>query len=375
MKNNKSSYLYKIIYNYSKSINEVVGSTRKERKEGRIRINKVRDIYLKENSNKGVRLQRVNKINSWENIIYKYNKNKEIKIWVIDRLVSKLIIKIFKLNINNINKEIYIGKPKIKHTLNKVYINFNYIIGTIINNKKEKNNKYYTSIITDINNILLNNNNKNNKLIKYLNKLYKKEVIIEANKINYHYNDNIILNKMIINNIEKYKGGLLDKYSKVLRTSIPINNNLLIKNKYISNIIKNNYIKNNNINSHLNININIAKVYKSLNINNICNNLLINKYLIGLNILFKGKNLKTAGVSRSTKNKLLLGSLSNKLYGKYTNFIPTINNPNNGLNLKLIINKSYKLNYIPNHHNIITNYKVNKIKTGTFGITTKLNTI
>nr|NP_038223.1 var1 ribosomal protein [Wickerhamomyces canadensis]P48849.2 RecName: Full=Small ribosomal subunit protein uS3m; AltName: Full=Ribosomal protein VAR1, mitochondrial [Wickerhamomyces canadensis]BAA06578.2 var1 ribosomal protein [Wickerhamomyces canadensis] len=386
MKRINKDYLYKLTNNYIKNIDI-----------------SIKDHYINEYNNKGTKLQRINKINSWDNQLYKFNKKNVINTWILDRLVSKLLIKIFKVRVNIINnniinngqiKDIYINKPKFKHTINKVYINFNYILSSnniTINDIDNNMNKYYTSIINDINNILGISNNNNNNIINkdnisnYLSKLYNKKVIIESNRLIYHYNDNTILNKMIINNMEKHKGGLSGKYSKILRTNIPVNNSILIRNKYISSIINNNYIKLNHI---INLtsynNLNILNIYNTLNLNKISKDLLINKYIIGLNVLYKGKNLNTAGISRSIKDRLLLGSLSNKLYGKYSNFLSSslINNNNNNLklgssniNTNLNINKSYKLNYIPNHHNIITNNKVNKVKTGTFGITTKLNTI
>lgn len=355
--NNKSGYLYKLSLNYIKNINLVI-----------------KNHYLGEYNNKGTKLQRINKINSWNSQLYKFNKKNEINVFILDKLVSKLLIKIFKIKINeNINKEIYINKPVFKHTLNKVYININYVLSKSSNNIviSDIRSKYYTSIITDINNILLNSNDN---IKNYLSKLYNKEVIIKVNNLKYHYNDNIILNKTIINNMEKHKGGLSGKYSKILRTNIPVNNNLnltnTIINKHTLNLINNNNIKFNNlIKSNK---LDIVNIYNTLNLNKISKDILINKYLIGLNVLYKGKNLNITGVSRSIKDRLLLGSLSNKLYGKYSN---NLQSSLNNLNLNLFINKSYKLNYIPNHHNIVTNHKVNKGKTGTFGITTKLNTI
>uniref|UniRef100_S5U5F6 Ribosomal protein S3 n=1 Tax=[Candida] norvegica TaxID=49330 RepID=S5U5F6_9ASCO len=357
--------------------------------------NKIILKYIQEYNNKGRKLQNINKMNNWYTQLYKYNNNKLINILLIDNLVSKLLIKIFKINLNNIQStigitNIYINKPKFKHTINKLYIIFNYSINNnnnIINNSN--NNNYYTSIINDINNILgsynINKYNNNNNLSNYLSKIYNKEVIIIPNKIKYHYNDNIIFNKMIINNIEKYKGGLAGKYSKILRNNIPMNNHLLIKNNYINNIIKNNNIKYNNILNNNNNNINIIDIYNNININNIPNNLLTNKYLIGLNILYKGKNLNKAGISRSIKDKLLFGSLSNKLYSKYNGLLNSLqyNNILFNNNYNININKKYSLNYIPNHHSIINNntdiatgrFKVNKVKTGVFGISTKLNTI
>lgn len=302
---------------------------------------------------------------------------------LLDRLVSKLLVKLFvikEMGINNINRRIFINRPKFKHTINTVYINFNYND----TNMKRINNKhtlYYGSLIKDINNILgcLNSKNHNNELFNittYLSGLYNKKVIIIPNKIKYNYNDNVIFNSSISYDLDKYKGGLAGKtYSKLLRDNIPMNNSLSIKNNYITNIIKNNNIKYNNIIS--NNSLNIKDIYKSFDINKITNELLVNKYLIGLSILFKGKNIKKAGVSRSIKEKLLFGSLSNKLYRKNSGLLVYKNNNNTTkyLNFDININKKYKLNYIPNHHTISQLSKVNKAKTGVYGISVKLNTI
>lgn len=278
-----------------------------------------------------------------------------------------------------INRKIFISRPKFKHTINTVYINFNYNDTTIKSGINTNYNLYYGSLIKDINNILGCLNNNNNNLFNiaiYLSELYNKKVIIIPNKIKYNYNDNTIFNSSINYDLDKYKGGLAGKtYSKLLRDNIPMNNSLNIKNQYISNIINNNNIKYNNIISKDN-NIRIDQIYNLFDIKKITNDLLVNKYLIGLSILFKGKNIKKAGVSRSIKEKLLFGSLSNKLYKKNSALLVSNNsNTTKYLNFDININKKYKLNYIPNHHSISQLSKVNKAKTGLYGISIKLNTI
>nr|YP_008475117.1 ribosomal protein S3 [Cyberlindnera suaveolens]AGS44428.1 ribosomal protein S3 [Cyberlindnera suaveolens] len=381
MTNNKKLYLYKLS---SKAINYSIDKNEKNV----LYLNK----YLREYNNKGTKLQNSNMMNSWNNQLYKFNKNELINTLLLDRLVSKLLVKLFiikEIGINNSStilkgsqakRRIFINKPKFKHTINTVYINFNYNDTNmkIINNK---HTLYYGSLIKDINNILgcLNINNNNNELFNittYLSGLYNKKVIIIPNKIKYNYNDNVIFNSSISYDLDKYKGGLAGKtYSKLLRDNIPMNNSLNIKNNYITNIINNNNIKYNNIIS--NNSLNIKDIYKSFDINKITNELLVNKYLIGLSILFKGKNIKKAGVSRSIKEKLLFGSLSNKLYRKNSGLLVYKNNNNTTkyLNFDININKKYKLNYIPNHHAISQLSKVNKAKTGVYGISVKLNTI
>lgn len=296
---------------------------------------------------------------------------------LLDRLVSKLLIKLFIIKDNNNNlSRIFINKPKFKHTINTVYINFNYNDTCIKTNINNKHSLYYGSLIKDINNILgcLNNNEVFN-ISTYLSGLYNKKVVIIPNKIKYNYNDNVIFNSSISYDLDKYKGGLAGKtYSKLLRDNIPMNNSLSIKNNYINNIISNNNIKYNNILN--NPTLRIDQIYKSFDVNKITNDLLINKYLIGLSILFKGKNIKKVGVSRSIKEKLLFGSLSNKLYKKNSGLLVSKNTNNiKYLNFDINLNKKYKLNYIPNHHSISQLTKVNKAKTGVYGVSIKLNTI
>ena len=369
---NKQQYLYKLSNRFILDKNE----------NNVLYLNK----YLGEYNNKGTKLQTSNMMNSWNNQLYKFNKNEVINTLLLDRLVSKLLIKLFIINFKNISiftkkkdisRRIFINKPKFKHTINTVYISFNYN-DTNINKINNKYTLYYGSLIKDINNILGNQDTLN--LALYLSKLYNKKVIIIPNKVKYNYNDNTIFNSSISYDLDKYKGGLAGKtYSKLLRDNIPMNNSLNIKNNYVSNIIKNNNIKYNNILSNsdfINSTLNIKNIYKSFDLNKITNELLVNKYLIGLSILFKGKNIKKAGVSRSIKEKLLFGSLSNKLYKKNSALLVSNNsNTTKYLNFDININKKYKLNYIPNHHVISQLSKVNKAKTGVYGISVKLNTI
>lgn len=388
MKNNqKFTYLYKLSNNY---VNNKTNKNLILLKH-----------YLQEYNNKGTKLQSSNKMNNWLNQLYKFNKTSVVNTLLLDKLVSNLLIKLFTIKyinnkLNTVSKgalrEIYINKPQFKHTVNTVYIYFNYNDTLLnINNKenyKENYNLYYTSLSNSINNILgsynFNKFNLNN-ISNYLSTLYNKEVVIVPNKLKYNYNDSVILNKTIVNNIEKFKGGLAGNYSKLLRNNVPVNNSLLIKNNYISNIIDNYNIKYNNILNFNNINllnknnsnIGITDIYNTLSMDKITSDLLINKYIIGLSVLYKGKNLNKAGISRSIKDKLLFGSLSNKLYKKYNGLLTFNNNGLNNqmLNIDINLNKKYSLNYIPNHHSISQDFKVNKVKTGVFGISVKLNTI
>lgn len=387
MKNNKKfTYLYKLSNNY---VNNKTNKNLILLKH-----------YLQEYNNKGTKLQSSNKMNNWLNQLYKFNKTSVVNTLLLDKLVSNLLIKLFTIKyinnkLNSVSKgalrEIYINKPQFKHTVNTVYIYLNYN-DTLLNinekeNNKENYNLYYTSLANSINNILgsynFNKYNLNN-ISNYLSTLYNKEVVIVPNKLKYNYNDSTILNKTIVNNIEKFKGGLAGNYSKLLRNNVPVNNSLLIKNNYITNIVDNYNIKynnilkfnNNNLLSNNSNNISITDIYNTLNMNKITSDLLINKYIIGLSVLYKGKNLNKAGISRSIKDKLLFGSLSNKLYKKYNGLLTFNNGLNNQmLNIDINLNKKYSLNYIPNHHSISQDFKVNKVKTGVFGISVKLNTI
>lgn len=98
---------------------------------------KVRERYLKRSNN----LQKLNRINDWKIITYKYSKNELINKIILSKLVIKLLelllsgIK-YKSNIKK-NKyyksmkklnSIIISKPVIKENLNKVEILFYYYL-------------------------------------------------------------------------------------------------------------------------------------------------------------------------------------------------------------------------------------------------------
>ena len=84
--------------------------------------------YLNELSNKGVKLQHLNNMNTWSSQIYKFNKNEEININIYDRLVTKLLTKLLTININNNIFKLIISKPIFEHNINKVNIKFFYYI-------------------------------------------------------------------------------------------------------------------------------------------------------------------------------------------------------------------------------------------------------
>ena len=232
----------------------------------------------------------------------------------------------------------------------------------ILSIKELKNNNQWNIIIYNYNkNNEINNIINNNIIIQLLyriinmfngNKLFISKPIFKHNinsiHIKYYYyipidNNNIII---IINNI-------INKLSNIL--SYYYNKEIIIKPiklsyVYMDHNIFNDYIiyllnNNNNINIDKVINnyINIFNNIIPLNIKNNNNNI---KYLNGWSIILKGK----LSDGRSKTYNLIYGSFNN-------------------------LNKSYKLNYIPNnlYYGLINPLYLNINKEGKYNIKVKLN--
>ena len=322
--------------------------------------NKEVNKYLNELNNKGNKLQHLNTINTWSTQIYNYNKNVEINLIILDRLVTKLLyklttLKLLKNNNNIILKNILISKPIFEHTTNRVNIKFYYYYKSLKSNDITKINNYYLSIISKLINLL---NNYNNNLSKILSYYYNKKITIEPIKLSYTYLNSDIFSQSINKDVNKYNNGIKGQYSRLLNSNIPNLNDQIIAKKYINNINNINNIKYNNIIKNLNNNnnnYNINNIYNSLNINNIPMNILMFKYLTGWSILLNGRLASSKAISRTNLYKVLVGTFRNKKY------------------LWGHINNNYKLNYIPANHNISNLSNVNK--NGKYNIKVKLNFI
>lgn len=320
--------------------------------------------YLNELSNKGVKLQHLNNMNSWSSQIYKYNKREEINNVIYDRLVYKLLTKLLVLNNINNTYRLIISKPIFEHNLNKLNIKFFYYVSynknKNINNNNNNinliNNNYKLNINSKLINLL--NNNINN-LSNILSLYYNKDITFEPIQLKYNYINSDILAKSfkIINS--STKRSLSINKIKNLINNMPKLNDKLISQSYINNINNIMFNKYNNIITSINNNNNdnIYKIiYKNDNINNIPINILMFKYLVGWSIQLKGRLSNNKSISRSKTINILGGTFQNY---KYIWGNQMINN--------------YKLNYIPVNHNISNISDVNK--NGKYNIKIKLNTI
>nr|AMQ25907.1 ribosomal protein S3 [Torulaspora globosa] len=342
--------------------------------------NKDINKYMNELNNKGNKLQHMNNMNNWTTQIYNYNKNLEITTVMKDKILTKLLYKFMtlKLNMNNMNfnKKIIISKPIFQHTINNLNIKFYYYNFSLYNIKNNNNyNKYYMTMVSKMMNLLNNNNNNLSKILSYY---YNKKVTIEPIKLSYNYLNSEIFSKCIsMGDINKYKNGIKNEYSRLLNNTIPKLNDQTISMNYINNIkyinklkynnIINN-INNNNNNNNLKLNINssapyaghtgslnINSIYNNMNINNIPMNILMFKYLTGWSITFNGRLSTSKSISRSETQKVLVGTFRNKNY------------------LWSNINNMYKLNYISANHNLSNTSNINK--NGKYNIKVKLNYI
>nr|YP_009155517.1 ribosomal protein S3 [Torulaspora globosa]AJG03042.1 ribosomal protein S3 [Torulaspora globosa] len=340
--------------------------------------NKDINKYMNELSNKGNKLQHMNNMNNWTTQIYNYNKNLEITTTMKDKILTKLLYKFMtlKLNMNNMNfnKKIIISKPIFQHTINNLNIKFYYYNNSLYNINNNNYNTsgtmnimnsmggYYMTMVSKMMNLLNNNNNNLSKILSYY---YNKKVTIEPIKLSYNYLNSDIFSKCIsMGDINKYKNGIKNEYSRLLNNTIPKLNDQTISMNYINNIkyinklkynnIINN-INNNNNNNNNNLKLNINNIYNNMNINNIPMNILMFKYLTGWSITFNGRLSTSKSISRSETQKVLVGTFRNKNY------------------LWSNINNMYKLNYISANHNLSNTSNINK--NGKYNIKVKLNYI
>nr|YP_003127040.1 Rps3p [Brettanomyces custersianus]ACU32823.1 Rps3p [Brettanomyces custersianus] len=275
-----------------------------------------RIIWVKRINN----LERVNHINDFKLISYKYNKNELTKKTIISKLIIRLLENILtgiryrtedEYKLKRIENPIIISRPVIKESLSRVQILFYY------NLPNYKSYNWY------------------NRLVKYMN-------IDNNNDIKYLKN-NIKINSKI-NNLKLLNNKLnINIYDDVLfmRNNNKLNNNI---NKWI---IRNNLtlLNSSNLLKRLNtlIKFNELKSIKSNNIKNNIANIYTNKVLINL----------INNNSILTNNNLIYNNLSSIL----SNLNVLINNKINKVNNKLIINSLKEI--INNIY--LDNNKINKL--------------
>lgn len=294
----------------------------------------------------------IHDIDTWINKIYTFNSNKLINTYILDKLVSHLLIKLFNNNTtNNINKLYsknyisFISKPIFNHTTNGVIITFNRYTNIINNNNNNTNNdsnynnnkySYKYNIINDMiiaplfNTLGIYNINNKNSLIYLLSKYYNKKVAINITNIkDIKHNNSLFINALnhyLINNSNNNNAIGKDIHSKLLGNNI-YNNKVTINNikhvkSYYTTIYNNIYGINDTIN------INITNVLNNTNISYM-DNTMPNKYISGHSILINGKGSNVAAIARTKKSKYSKGTLVNYSSKSYIHNINNIYNDNN----------------------------------------------
>lgn len=215
--------------------------------------------------------------------LYKHSTNNIMSYYYHDNIATNIINIILNTTIDNTPINILHTKPIYIHTIETVHILiFIYIPKALYG----QNNLYIERILnstTILEGVLTN-------------KLYSKSVHINYIVLRYNYIDSTILSNTISNIIGKhnvYKG----KYSSIQDNNILLTNSTqVLVNRY--NTIENlqTYMYKMYIyNQQLNYNIN------HINIQEVLPNIMINQYLIGYKLVYKGKRALTDSNARAIK--------------------------------------------------------------------------
>lgn len=308
---------------------------------------KMREKYLKRSNN----LQKLNRINDWKIITYKYSKNELINKIIL----SKLVIKLLELLLSgikyrsNIKKNKYyksmkklnsiiISKPVIKENLNKVEILFYYYLPNY------KSYRLYNRIMTYIYKKRLNLNVK--KILKNKIKLHR-DFINKVKNIESNLIVNIFNSILNIRNNNKFNKFIY--FNKNIGLLLNTNNNINIFNRKKLLL---------NLKSKLNL------LLKTRLINKNYSNKISNYYLSKINTYFKLNKIH---------NKILNNNINNinKLYNNNIN-ISSLNNNNNIYDNNKIINNILIINTI---NNILNNNKFNYLNNNIINNISGLNQV
>ena len=324
-------------------------------------INKINDFYLECTINEGKIIIHYpdNFVeNQYSSVIGKINKDYSF--------ITEYIL-IYK---NKNEKKTHLNKisEQLNHYLNNLQLFYNTepilkddinfeIIGTII--------KYDENIIN--NKLNINNNYNNNVLDNNMNNYNNN---IADNNIN-NYNSNLINNNMnnynnniADNNINNYNNNVLDNNMNNYNNNIADNN----INNYNNNLINNNMnnyngVADNNMNNYNNnlINNNMNNYDNNVIINNMdnYNNNFINNNMINFNNHFISNNNNNK--NNNNKNNNMVNDNNNLIDNNINNYLinNNINNDNNCLIYNNINNDNlYRNNNMNNNNNCIINNNV-----------------
>ena len=357
-------------------LNNLMYNIKKEYVYNKLYVNNNINKYIKENFNKGNKLQHVNKMNEWTFKMYSYNKSYEKRLLILDKLVLNVLIKYLNysmiLDNNKIIKTIMISNPKFEHLLNKVKIKFYYY------HKFNNMSNYYVNdnlimkLLINVFNV--NNNYKLSSLNLLLTKLYNKLIEFEPIRLSNNYNNSTILNKVINKEINFTEKIIKYKFIDKLNNSMPKYNSKIIAMIYNIMLLDMNELKINNLFNYINNNNNnnnkndiLLYIYNNLNINNVPNNLLLYKYLTGWIIQYKGKPIDGGKTVRKTKKLFFNGTCQNNIISSFGNN----KSPSSAKGGFGNINNTLKLNYISANNDISNISNINK--NGKYNINIKLN--
>lgn len=322
--------------------------------------------------NKGNNLQSLHDLNSNIHQIFKFNKNLEINTVMLDRRVSKLIKQFLTISLpsasdklsssNQTNMKtvlpLYMSEPVFKHGSSQIEISFyyyqNFPEDTKRNRFYNKNAKYYIPIVNKLFSSLTSNSSSSS-LAFHLQQYYNKKVIIKPTKLKYIFTNNDIFAQYLTNTLKK-QPNLARRLDRFITQFVPKIDDESIAIKYNLGLIEKTDEKLNKVISKsqnsFNDKIDVTKLYSS-DKSSVAKNLLMFKYLAGLQIKTGGRGNVSTPSGRAEKKKVNLGTFRNKVY--------TFN----------ILSNRYKLNLLK--ANIHVNQSQYFGKFGSYGVSVKAN--
>ncbi|GMM37202.1 mitochondrial 37S ribosomal protein [Saccharomycopsis crataegensis] len=329
--------------------------------------------------NKATNLQSPNDLAMFNHQVFKFNKHDEINSVILDRQVAKLIKQFLNVSVtmkgdktaaNNskasagVDKKsicpIYISEPVFKHSTTEVEVSFYYYnnfpdsSGRTPNVYYNEDAKYYVPIVNKLFNTLCGTTDKGG-LANTFEEYYGKKVRIVPKKLIYPQNNNVIFAKYLSNQAQK-NASYLKNIPRTLSRCMPniadetaaIDYNLKLIGSAEDKIAK---VVSQSKNS-LSGSLDLSKIYGS-DYKNISKRLVMFKYLIGAQVIAKGRSPAKAAISRAQKSKSFRGTFRNKVY-----------NSN-------VLSNQYKLNHLKSNITVHNSPFVTKF--GKFNVGVKSN--
>lgn len=287
--------------------------------------------------NKGNTLQSHNDLMMFKHQIFKYNKNIEIDTVLLDRQVAKLVKQFLSVSpvpgtranpkepIMHDKRNllpIYLSEPVFKHLTTSVNISFYYYNNFEQQGSRNKENRFYNSkaqyYVPLINRLMnaLCGQGELRSLASVLENFYGKQVIIEPKKVKYVHNNTDIFAKFIANKVEK-NALFIKRVGRDLKRSLPIiaddiaaiDYNVKLMDLAQSRISR----ATQQLQDSLTTQLDLSKVYES-DYDEIAKSLVMFKYLVGVQIVGKGRSAVHAAIARAQAYKMSRGTFRNKVF-------------------------------------------------------------